>query len=64
MDQLLRTEDLERELGISRETIRGWRRRGIGPAWQRVGPRIIGYRRADVDAWLASEAERTHERAS
>ena len=59
MDQLLRTEDLERELGISRETLRTWRRRGIGPRWQRVGPRIIGYRRSDVDAWLTTEADRT-----
>jgi len=59
VDQLLRTEDLESELGISRETLRTWRRRGIGPRWQRVGPRIIGYRRSDVEAWLAAQDQRS-----
>lgn len=55
MDQLLRTEDLEQELRIPRETLRGWRRRGVGPKWQRIGPRLIGYRRSDLDAWLAEQ---------
>jgi hypothetical protein len=41
-------------LGISPRTVEGWRRRGTGPAWQRVG-RSPRYFKRDVLAWVRSQ---------
>jgi len=41
-------------LGVSVGTLRNWRcSRLAGPAFVKVG-RLVRYRQADVDAWLAS----------
>lgn len=41
------------DLGISSVTATKWRARAEGPPFIKVG-RLVRYRRADVDAWLAS----------
>lgn len=43
----------------SPETLKSWRRAGVGPRYI-VGPsgRLLGYRPADVDEWLASQSVR------
>ena len=46
-------EDLAEELQIPKSTIYGWKTRGLGPCWVRVGKHLRA-RRADVDAWLDS----------
>jgi hypothetical protein len=38
------------ELGLKRATLAGWRRRGIGPSYERRN-RSIFYRKADIEAW-------------
>jgi predicted DNA-binding transcriptional regulator AlpA len=41
------------ELGISSVTATKWRAKAAGPPFIKVG-RLVRYRRADVEAWLAS----------
>lgn len=38
-------------LGVSRRTLQRWRKTGRGPAFVRVGPRMVRYARADLSAW-------------
>lgn len=40
-------------LGISRKTLEDWRWRRLGPAYARLGRRVI-YRKADLDAFVES----------
>jgi excisionase family DNA binding protein len=49
-------EDLAEELQIPKSTIYGWKTRGLGPAWVRVGKHLRA-RRSDVDQWLNSLIE-------
>ncbi|MBI0294467.1 helix-turn-helix domain-containing protein [Streptomyces sp. PRKS01-29] len=46
-------DGLANELQIPKSTIYGWKSRGVGPRWARVGKHLRA-RRADVDAWLNS----------
>ncbi|MER7963574.1 helix-turn-helix domain-containing protein [Streptomyces ardesiacus] len=46
-------DDLADELQIPKSTIYGWKTRGLGPTWTRVGKHLRA-RRTDVDAWLNS----------
>lgn len=46
-------DDLADELQIPKSTIYGWKSRGIGPRWTRVGKHLRA-RRTAVDAWLNS----------
>jgi predicted DNA-binding transcriptional regulator AlpA len=56
-DDLLTTAGVSAWLGISVQWLDIGRCRGYGPAFVRLSPRRIRYRRADVIAWLS---ERTH----
>ncbi|MDH2392356.1 helix-turn-helix domain-containing protein [Streptomyces sp. HNM0663] len=49
-------DDLADELQIPKSTIYGWKTRGLGPTWVRVGKHLRA-RRTNVDAWLDSLAE-------
>lgn len=51
--QLIDERQLCADLGISSVTATKWRARAEGPPFIKVG-RLVRYRRADVDAWLAS----------
>jgi predicted DNA-binding transcriptional regulator AlpA len=67
-DDLLNTPQLAQWLGVSTQFLEIARHKGIGPAFVRVSPRRIRYRRADVLAWLAERtrsatAEYTKRRA-
>ena len=42
-------------LGLSPATLRKYRVRGGGPAFVRLGSRVV-YRRADLEAWVDSHA--------
>ncbi|MFD9319320.1 helix-turn-helix domain-containing protein [Streptomyces sp. NPDC060053] len=46
-------DDLADELQIPKSTIYGWKTRGLGPSWTRVGKHLRA-RRTEVDAWLDS----------
>jgi len=39
-------------LGISPKTAQAWRHTGRGPAWHRLGKRLVRYRAEDVTAFL------------
>jgi excisionase family DNA binding protein len=49
--QLDTTEEVAQRLKVSPETLRDWRKRGIGPRAVKVG-RLVRYSRADVTDWL------------
>ena len=46
-------EELAVTLGVTKTTLREWRRLKTGPAFVRVG-KLVFYRRQDVEEWLAS----------
>jgi excisionase family DNA binding protein len=56
-ERLMTIDDLSEMLGISIETLCGWRHRGEGPQGYRVG-RHVRYRRSTVEAWLEGQADR------
>lgn len=39
-------------LGISQKTAQAWRAKGEGPAWYRLGTRLVRYREEDVMAFI------------
>lgn len=49
-------DDLADELQIPKSTIYGWKARGLGPTWVRVGKHLRA-KRTTVDAWLNGLAE-------
>lgn len=50
-------------LGITSKTAGRMRQRGGGPPWIRVGPKVIRYPLAELNAWIASQLQ-TSERAA
>lgn len=50
---MLDTTALANRLGLKAHTLENWRHLGTGPAFYRVGGKVM-YRQDDVDAWLAS----------
>jgi len=57
------TEGLARYLGVPAATVKAWRHKGTGPRGLRVG-RYVRYRRADVEHWLESQADRERQSVS
>ena len=51
-EQLATTRQVSDQTGIPEQTLRGWRSRGEGPPWFRLG-RSVRYRQRDIDRWLA-----------
>ena len=53
-EELLSRCEVAAILGVSRQTLKGWARRGVGPAFSRSGPvrGRVWYQTADVVAWL------------
>ena len=52
----LRTKDITELLGVTRTTIWRWRREGTFPEPHRIGPATVGWPRAVIEDWLASQA--------
>lgn len=52
----LSTKEAAVILGRTRETLRQWRVRGIGPKWRMVGKRA-GYELVDLEEWLKGGAQ-------
>jgi hypothetical protein len=55
--RLLETVHAADELGLSPRTLEGWRRRGEGPPYLKIGRRVK-YRPEDIEAYKAA---RLHE---
>ena len=47
-------EVVERLLGVSRVTLWQWRRHGLFPPAQRLGPNTIAWPEEVIDQWIAS----------
>ncbi len=54
LEKLLTEKELSRWLGLSLPTLQRLRCYGGGPRFVRLSLRRIGYRRVDVEVWLAS----------
>lgn len=50
--EFMRPDEVSVALGIHLSTLAGWRARGEGPAFRKVGKAVM-YRRDDVIAWIA-----------
>jgi predicted site-specific integrase-resolvase len=59
----LTTAELSKEFKVADITLRGWRHRGIGPRWFKLGGRVV-YKRSDVEAWMQEQYEQTGPKAS
>lgn len=52
MEPLLTTEEAARVVGLSAQSLRLYRAKGIGPAFVKLGYKTVRYRREAVDAWV------------
>lgn len=52
-DELLSTKEFAAERRLSRSYLNQLRCRGEGPAYLKIGGKVM-YRRSDIDAWFAS----------
>lgn len=55
-ERLLRIGQVSEWTGISENTLRFWRHKGIGPRSAKLGRRVV-YREADVRAWIDAQFE-------
>ena len=63
-EKLLTPDEAAERLGVTQECLRGMRRRGDGPDFFRVGPRLIRYSPAALARYLSSRRGRAAERAA
>jgi predicted DNA-binding transcriptional regulator AlpA len=57
LPEYLSSQQLADLLGVTRDALEQLRRRGGGPPYVRVSPRMLRYRRSDVEAFFASRVE-------
>jgi predicted DNA-binding transcriptional regulator AlpA len=53
-DPLLTEKELSAWVGVSIPNLQRMRSNGTGPRYVQLSPRRIGYRKSDVEAWLAA----------
>jgi len=58
-DELLTDDDAAALLRLSPSTLEGWRRRGEGPRFLKLGHRSVRYRLRDLVAWAEAHAVET-----
>ena len=58
-NQLLSTPDAAKLLGLSASYLNQSRLRGDGPAYVKISPTCVRYRRADLDTWVAGRTVRS-----
>jgi|HubBroStandDraft_4_1064222.scaffolds.fasta_scaffold925965_1 prophage regulatory protein len=56
-DEVLRSPDPERLIGVHRSTLWRWEREGDFPKRIKLGGRASGYLRSEVEQWLRDRAE-------
>lgn len=56
MDNIIRRSELARRLSISTTTLWRWVRTGRLPAPICLGPNTVGWREAEIEAWLEQRA--------
>jgi predicted DNA-binding transcriptional regulator AlpA len=55
---ILDSRQTGRYLGVTEDALRLWREKGGGPPFFKAGPRLIRYRRSDLDQWIAKRIEK------
>jgi excisionase family DNA binding protein len=60
MSELIDISELASYLGVSIRTVRRMAERYDFPVRYRISTRCVRWRRSEVDAWLATRAERPH----
>jgi hypothetical protein len=61
LDDYLDEDELAAQLGVSKRTLRGWRARGIGPAFVKYA-KLIKYPQRGVPVWLGSLERKSRRR--
>ena len=62
-DEPLDQRQAATRLGLaSARTLEAWRRRGYGPPFIRLSPRLVRYKAGDIDRWLAARVVGAHAR--
>lgn len=62
--ELLREAEAARALGVTRRCLQSWRAARRGPAFIRVGSRLVRYARSDLMAFAAAHRVTTRETAA
>jgi len=57
MIQTMTSDEVAARAKVTVRTLRNWAKAGIGPAPVKLGPRVVRYRKDEVDAWLAGADE-------
>jgi predicted DNA-binding transcriptional regulator AlpA len=52
-EQILRPKAAAEFLGNAEQTLARWRHEGFGPKFVKIG-RLVGYRKSDLERWIAS----------
>ncbi len=58
MNELLTTDEAAELLRSNTNTLAFWRNQKQGPAWAKLGRRIV-YRRSDLEAFIAASFEKS-----
>ncbi len=56
-EAVLRRKAVESRVGLSRTTIYDMTAKGAFPRQIQLGPRAVGWRESDINAWIASRQE-------
>jgi predicted DNA-binding transcriptional regulator AlpA len=56
--ECMRAPEAADYVALTVSTLSKMRLRGDGPPFLKLGPRAVAYRRADIDAWLATRVRR------
>jgi predicted DNA-binding transcriptional regulator AlpA len=54
VNRVLRTPEAAKYVGLSASTLEKLRLTGVGPAYQKAGPKIVVYYPEELDRWLNS----------
>ena len=60
LTDVMTSEETSELTHVKAGTLRYWRSTGQGPAWFRLGPRKIAYRRSDVERWMREQFDRSY----
>lgn len=61
--RLMSPEQVADALNMPVESLRSWRRRGLGPRWARIG-KHIRYRAGDVEDWINETFDKAEKRGA
>jgi hypothetical protein len=50
-------ETASRYIDVPTTTLSDWRVRGVGPTFSKMGPRLVRYRRGDLDDYMKARAQ-------